>query len=43
MKGLDRFDGTPILDVKGYQPDYRAEEFSMPDRYLRLMDESGHL
>lgn len=43
VKGLDCFDGTPILDVKGYQPDYRAEEFSMPDWYQRLMNESGHV
>jgi tRNA (adenine37-N6)-methyltransferase len=43
VKGLDCFDGTPILDVKGYQPDYRPEEFSMPDWYQRLMDESGHI
>lgn len=43
VKGLDCFDGTPILDVKGYQPDYRAEEFSTPGWYERLMDESGHV
>jgi tRNA (Thr-GGU) A37 N-methylase len=43
VRGLDCFDGTPILDLKGYQPDYRAQEFSLPDWYQRLMDESGHV
>lgn len=43
VQGLDCFDGTPILDIKAYQPDYRAEEFSVPDWYRRLMDESGHI
>lgn len=43
VQGLDCFDATPILDIKAYQPDYRAEEFSVPDWYRRLMDESGHI
>jgi tRNA-Thr(GGU) m(6)t(6)A37 methyltransferase TsaA len=43
VKGLDCFDGTPILDIKGYQPDYSASEFSLPDWYRRLMDRSGHI
>lgn len=43
VKGLDCFDGTPILDIKGYQPDYRTSEFSLPDWYQRLMDRSGHV
>lgn len=41
--GLDCFDGTPILDIKGYRPDYRPSEFSTPGWYTRLMDESGHI
>jgi tRNA-Thr(GGU) m(6)t(6)A37 methyltransferase TsaA len=41
--GLDCFDGTPILDIKGYRPDYRPPEFSVPEWYTRLMDESGHI
>jgi len=41
--GLDCFDGTPILDIKGYRPDYRTSEFSTPGWYTRLMDESGHI
>ncbi|MFP4554400.1 MAG: tRNA (N6-threonylcarbamoyladenosine(37)-N6)-methyltransferase TrmO [Actinomycetota bacterium] len=43
VKGLDCFDGTPILDLKGYQPDYRTQEFSLPNWYQRLMDESSHI
>ena len=43
VKGLDQFDGTPILDIKGYQPDYQAPKFSLPDWYERLMDPSGHI
>lgn len=40
-RGVGCFDGTPILGVNGYQPDYRAEGFSMPDRYQRLMESRG--
>jgi tRNA-Thr(GGU) m(6)t(6)A37 methyltransferase TsaA len=43
VEGLDCFDGTPILDIKAYQPDYRAAEFSLPAWYRRLMDETGHI
>lgn len=43
VKGLDFFDGTPILDIKGYQSDYATAEFSLPDWYMRLMDDSGHI
>ncbi len=28
--GLDLFDGTPVLDIKPYRPDYRASEFRVP-------------
>jgi tRNA-Thr(GGU) m(6)t(6)A37 methyltransferase TsaA len=41
--GLDCFDGTPILDVKAYQEDYRVGRFSVPAWYERLMDDSGHI
>jgi tRNA-Thr(GGU) m(6)t(6)A37 methyltransferase TsaA len=43
VKGLDCFDGTPILDVKGYQSDYRPAQFSVPEWYERLAGESGHI
>ncbi|MGC8635258.1 MAG: tRNA (N6-threonylcarbamoyladenosine(37)-N6)-methyltransferase TrmO [Candidatus Limnocylindrales bacterium] len=43
VAGLDCFDGTPVLDIKGYQPDYRPAEFSLPAWYTRLMDKAGHI
>jgi tRNA (Thr-GGU) A37 N-methylase len=43
VNGLDVFDGTPILDIKGYQPDYRAQDLSLPVWYRKLMDETGHI
>ena len=43
VKGLDYFDGTPILDIKGYQPDYRIEDYTLPNWYLKLMDKEGHI
>jgi tRNA-Thr(GGU) m(6)t(6)A37 methyltransferase TsaA len=43
VKGLDYFDGTPILDIKGYRPDYRTTEYTLPGWYQRLMDEAGHI
>ena len=41
VQGLDFFDGTPILDIKGYQPNYRADESSLPEWYLKLAGERG--
>jgi tRNA-Thr(GGU) m(6)t(6)A37 methyltransferase TsaA len=38
VAGLDFFDGTPILDIKGYRPSYRVDEFSVPDWYKKLQD-----
>jgi tRNA (Thr-GGU) A37 N-methylase len=43
VSGLDFFDGTPILDIKGYRPTYRADEFSVPDWYKKLQDARGHI
>ena len=43
VNGLDVFDGTPILDIKGYQPDYRAQDLSLPVWYRQLMDQTGHI
>ncbi|MEM1945592.1 MAG: tRNA (N6-threonylcarbamoyladenosine(37)-N6)-methyltransferase TrmO [Candidatus Caldarchaeum sp.] len=31
VEGLDLFDGTPVIDIKPYRPDYRAEDYSFPD------------
>jgi tRNA-Thr(GGU) m(6)t(6)A37 methyltransferase TsaA len=41
VQGLDFFDGTPILDIKGYQPNYRADESSLPEWYLKLAGKGG--
>ena len=43
VRGLDFFDGTPILDIKGYRPDYGANDYSIPDWYKTLMDETGFI
>ena len=36
--GLDFFDGTPVLDIKGYRAAYRAEDFSLPEWYAKLLN-----
>lgn len=43
VKGLDFFDATPILDIKGYRPEYRADEFDLPAWYKKLKDAEGHI
>lgn len=43
VSGLDFFGGTPILDIKGYRPTYRVDEFTVPDWYKRLQDARGHI
>ena len=43
VSGLDCFDGTPILDIKAFQSDYRTPKFTVPDWYEGLMDELGHI
>ena len=43
VKGLDAFDDTPILDLKGYRPDYRTDDYLIPDWHRRLMNEKGHV
>jgi tRNA-Thr(GGU) m(6)t(6)A37 methyltransferase TsaA len=43
VKGLDFFDGTPILDIKGYRNQYRTEEFKLPEWFRRLADEKGYI
>lgn len=41
VQGLDFFDGTPILDIKGYRPQYRTDDYSLPEWYLKLAGERG--
>ncbi len=43
VKGIDYFEGTPILDIKGYRPEYRTDDFALPDWYLKLMNKTGHI
>jgi tRNA (adenine37-N6)-methyltransferase len=43
VRGLDFFDGTPILDIKGYRPQYRADNYTMPDWFRNLADEKGYV
>jgi len=43
VTGIDLFDGTPVIDLKAYQPDYDAKKYSMPEWYLKLMNKKGHI
>ena len=43
VQGLDFFDGTPILDIKGYRPQYRLDEYALPEWFRKLADEKGHV
>ena len=38
---LDFFDGTPVLDIKPYQSNYRVEEYRLPEWLSRLMKTTG--
>jgi tRNA-Thr(GGU) m(6)t(6)A37 methyltransferase TsaA len=42
-QGLDFFDRTPVLDIKGYTPNYRADDFTRPDWFGKLADDRGHV
>jgi len=41
VRGLDCFDGTPVLDVKAYRVDYRAESYEFPQWYRELKRKTG--
>ena len=43
VQGLDFFDGTPILDIKGYRAQYRTDEFTVPEWFRKLAGESGYV
>lgn len=43
VQGLDFFDGTPVLDLKGYRPQYRADDYVMPEWFRKLADEKGYV
>lgn len=41
VRGLDCFDGTPVLDIKPYRGDYRAENYVLADWYRELRLKAG--
>jgi tRNA (Thr-GGU) A37 N-methylase len=41
VHGLDCFDGTPVLDIKAYGDDYRAESYELAEWYRKLRDKVG--
>jgi tRNA-Thr(GGU) m(6)t(6)A37 methyltransferase TsaA len=43
VKGIDVFDGTPVIDIKPYQPDCQVDKYAVPEWYLKLMDKNGHV
>jgi tRNA-Thr(GGU) m(6)t(6)A37 methyltransferase TsaA len=43
VNGLDCFNGTPVLDIKPYQPDYQTENCRLPEWYIKLMNKAGHV
>lgn len=43
VTGLDVFDNTPIVDIKGYRPGYRVDNYSLPDWHTKLMNKDGHI
>jgi tRNA (adenine37-N6)-methyltransferase len=43
VHGLDFFDGTPILDIKGYRPQYHVDSYATPDWFRALADTKGYV
>ena len=43
VQGLDLFNDTPILDIKGYRPQYRTDDYMLPDWFRKFADKSGHI
>jgi tRNA-Thr(GGU) m(6)t(6)A37 methyltransferase TsaA len=39
--GLDLFDGTPVLDIKPYREDYRADQYELARWYRELREKAG--
>ena len=38
---LDFFDGTPVLDIKPYQPGYRSDSYTLPKWNVELTRKTG--
>ena len=43
VKGLDFFDRTPILDIKGYRPQYHSDDYTLPEWFRKLADKKGYV
>ena len=43
VRGLDVFDGTPVLDIKPYESVYRAEAYRVPGLHEALLLKAGHV
>ena len=43
VRGLDFFDGTPILDIKTYCSQHRTDEFTVPEWFRKLAGSTGHV
>ena len=41
VSGLDLFDGTPVLDIKPYRGDYRADNYQSAEWYRVLRMKAG--
>jgi tRNA-Thr(GGU) m(6)t(6)A37 methyltransferase TsaA len=41
VRGLDLFDGTPVLDIKPYRDDYRAENHGLAGWYRTIREKVG--
>jgi tRNA-Thr(GGU) m(6)t(6)A37 methyltransferase TsaA len=43
VQGLDFFNGTPVLDIKCYRPQYRVDKYTLPEWFQKLADATGHV
>ncbi len=43
VQGLDFFDGTPILDIKGYREQYRIDSYTLPAWFQKYADDKGYV
>jgi tRNA (Thr-GGU) A37 N-methylase len=41
VRGLDCFGETPVLEVKPYRNNYRAEDYGLPQWYSRIIERVG--
>lgn len=43
VSGIDYFDGTPVVDIKSYQPSYHQEGYKVPEWHSRMHDRAGQV